>query len=360
MNTVNSVKNSAVCGRAAAKEIVKPGSLPFNIVKEQNLANIWSAIPILFVCSSALAGTIRVGTWPTAVSAPIFLAYEKGYFKMEGLDVQLTDTSEVKSFKEMEAKADVAEGQLSARLFRRIIRGSRWRIVADSGASYPGRDFRALVVRKGLVSSGHYKSFSDLRGLKIGTSSYGVPDHILLFEMLKRGNLTPKDVKFVLIPFKNLNAALKTGKIDAAVEAEPYVAEGVVGGYIARVADASDGLIFQESAVLLYSGDFIQRRRFEAVKFMRAYLKGVQLYNKSLTNDDTKKEVNELLSRHIKVNNPEVWNKMVPVGFSDTGEISISSIKAELRAYRLNGLIKRKQSVFRFVDLSFAQQALKK
>ena len=65
------------------------------------------------------------------------------------------------------------------------------KIVADRSRTEPGNFFQTLMVRKALVESGRFKTYADLKGLKVALLGQGGSPSSTLNEALKRGGLIP-------------------------------------------------------------------------------------------------------------------------------------------------------------------------
>ena len=136
-----------------------------------------TALTIVALClsaSNAQAQTkVRVGNVNTASDVGIYLAHKKGFFKAEGLDIEFIgfDTAARMIAPLGTGELDVGGGTVSAGLYNAYSRKIGITIVADKGSSKPGYNFSQLMVRKDLVDSGRYKTFADLKGLKIATAA---------------------------------------------------------------------------------------------------------------------------------------------------------------------------------------------
>jgi NitT/TauT family transport system substrate-binding protein len=116
------------------------------------------------------ATKIKVGVSPTITSSGIFLAYEKGYFKAEGLDVELNQMKSSGAQMTLllsKGDLDVGGGNLTAGLYKAIAEGLNFKIVADKGHIDETIDSVSLIIRKDLLDSGKYKTTKDLKGLKL-------------------------------------------------------------------------------------------------------------------------------------------------------------------------------------------------
>ena len=119
--------------------------------------------------------------------APIVLADEGGFFRRQGLDVELVGLDNSEGLPALiEGGMDVLAGQVQPRYFDAIARGAPIRIVADKGHVDPARcGYVALVARKGLLREGRLPTGSskkwrvDLRPGSLGEFMF---DRALLAE----------------------------------------------------------------------------------------------------------------------------------------------------------------------------------
>ena len=96
---------------------------------------------------------------------------------------------------------DVGAGTVAASLYNAVAQNVAIRAVADKGSMRPGYGFSGLLVRKDLIDSGRFKSFKDLKGLKIAVGTFGSANSSAVNEALKRGGLTWDDASMVALTF---------------------------------------------------------------------------------------------------------------------------------------------------------------
>jgi NitT/TauT family transport system substrate-binding protein len=163
--------------------------------------------------------TIAVGGKNLFYYLPLTIAEQLGYFKDEGLDVNIVD---------------FAGG---ARALQAVVGGS-----ADvvSGAfehtvnmQFKGQPMRAFVLQ-GLApqivlgvnpkTMPNFKSVADLKGKKIGVTAPGSSTNVLANYVLARAGLKPSDVSFVGVGASNgAVAAMRSGQIDAISNLDPVI-----------------------------------------------------------------------------------------------------------------------------------------
>src|SRR4029077_7835989 len=96
---------------------------------------------------------------------------------------------------------DVGAGTVAAGLYNAVESDIAMRAVADKGSVRPRYGFSGLRVRKDLVDSGRFKSFKDLKGMKIAVGTFGSANSSAVNEALKRGGLKWSDANMVGMQF---------------------------------------------------------------------------------------------------------------------------------------------------------------
>jgi len=137
------------------------------------------------------ADKVAVGTGGSASDAPFYIAYDKGFFKDEGLDVDLIvlDSGAKVIAPLGTGELDVGSGALSVGFWNALIRGVKFRIVADRGHTEPGYLYQTVFMRKDLIDSGQFKSLKDLKGMRMGFAAQGVTSLSLLNEAAKHAGI---------------------------------------------------------------------------------------------------------------------------------------------------------------------------
>ncbi len=309
--------------------------------------------------------TVRVGIANTSSDAGFYIADRKGYFRQEGLNVLFTPfNSAAKMIAPLGAgQLDVGGGTVSAGLYNGIARGINVKIVADKGSIPPGYGYSAVLVRKDLVESGKFKSFADLKGLKVAVGAEGTGTASALNEALKKGGLKYSDVYIVTLGFPQHLLALGNRAIDASMTNEPTVSQSVSKGVAVRFATNDSFYPNQQVAVVLYGDGFIKGSPDIARKFMRAYIRAVRDYNDALKDGKlagaNAAEVISILTEYTHIKDPAVYQTITPNGCNPDGQVNMASLERDFLFFKEQGLIEGKVSVAQAVDNSFVAATLK-
>lgn len=305
---------------------------------------------------------VPVGISPVMSSAAMFIAQEKGYFAEQGIKVVI-NPFQASGAKMVPFLATgqllVAGGNVNAGMYNAIANDIPIRIVSDKGTVTPGHGYLALLVRKDHVDSGRYKSFADLKGMKMAVTAKGVSQEIVTEMYLQKAGLSLSDIKLVNLAYADINIALANKAIDASVQIEPHVAAAVANKIAVRVAGDDEIYPNQQSAVIYYSPVFMEKYPEQASGFMRAYVKGLRDYNDAFEKGLGKDEVIAILVKHTKMKDERIYREVVPVGLNPDGMVNMLSLKQDASWYHARGYVKQLPDIDTIVDLSYARQAVR-
>lgn len=296
--------------------------------------------------------TVKLGDLAAISNAAIYIAVEKGFFKEQGVVTDITNfASAAKQVPALVAgELEVSVGSASAGLFNAVAQQAPFRIVADKGQAREGHGFSLLTVRKDLVDSGQVKSFRDLKGKKLAILAKGNIQHYLVGKMAEEVGLTVNDVDLTFMDAPNQVTAFETKAIDAAYAVEPWAARFTERGVAVRfrTPDQVKGLGPVQVGVIIFSGKFIKERRPVAQRWMAAYLKAAELFNKNGTKDS---EIAAILEKYTKVPAKVIQAAISP--YQDpSGKLLVDNLADQSQWFTTNGM-QQKISIENALDLSF-------
>ncbi|MBP2330685.1 NitT/TauT family transport system substrate-binding protein [Kibdelosporangium banguiense] len=160
---------------------------------------------------------IKVGVLPVVDMAPFFVAVDSGYFKQEGLDVQVvTAPSGPKAIESLiGGDLDIAVTSYPGAFAAQAKKAADIKIVTDLYAARPGHGV--------LVSKGKITKPEDAAGKKIAVTSTGSISDLALKSVLQPRIADINTIKWVPMPLPDMGPALERGDIDGAVVIEPFV-----------------------------------------------------------------------------------------------------------------------------------------
>jgi NitT/TauT family transport system substrate-binding protein len=222
---------------------------------------------------------LKVNAPPFLSMAPIFIAHENGYFQEEGLEIELSKFFTMEAIPALgEGRIDVAAGLIPVNALNAMARGTNIKIVADLGHLDPATCAAdGFMIRSELVEKGRMDSPDGLKGLRASIEKVSI-DEYMADKLLGRAGLTIDDLQLVRIPIPSELKAMGEGGVDIVPTSEPWVT---------RISQAGHGVLWMpfqdvipdfQYLVIYYGPSLVNGDPGLGRRFMKAYLKGVQLY----------------------------------------------------------------------------------
>jgi len=150
---------------------------------------------------------------------PLAVAEQKGFFRQQGLEVELNDfAGGARALQALVGgSVDVVTGAYEHTI-RMQAKGQDIRAVIELGR-FPG-----ISVGVKTSKAGAYKSPADLKGMKIGVTAPGSSTNMIVNFALATAGLTPQDASFIGVGSgAGAVAAIRVGEIDAISNIEPVI-----------------------------------------------------------------------------------------------------------------------------------------
>jgi NitT/TauT family transport system substrate-binding protein len=287
---------------------------------------------------------VSVSIWPAIV------AREKGFFKEEGLDIDMiTAGSSARSLQQVAAGVASFGSSSMVDTVRAI----------ESGAELKAFTNSLAVGTHSLIAAKSIKSFADLKGKRVMTGGQGDITNLWWKAAAKQNGLDPnKDVELLFSgSTSNRMAALFAGGIEARVLSTPQSFKAIDEGYT------------DLGPVAPYLGEFpmmiwhvntawAKRHREEVVKFVRAHNKAIRY----LVDPAHREEVSLMLA---KASNSalddalKTWDLCIKIhAFVPDGSISDTAVKRVVETIRESGEAKgAEKPLSSYYDASFVSAA---
>jgi NitT/TauT family transport system substrate-binding protein len=309
---------------------------------------------------------VRLGVGTDSITmTPFYLAERMGFFRAEGLAVEFVPLpSAALMIAPLGAgQLDAGGGAITAGLYNAVGRGIDLKIVADLGSDPPGYGFQTLVVRNTLIKSGGYKSLRDLKGKTIAITARGISTSALVAALLRKANLTLSDVNMVYMPVADQIAAMHNGSLDASLMPEPGPSLAEKQGIGTKIMHDDAYYPNQQIVAMLYGANFLKAHRDTGLRFMRAYLRGVRVYNDNLKNGKIAgKQAAEIMSVFAQATHQDrsVLSAVTPSGDNPNGRLNVITMRSDLDFFKSQGLIDTPSLTAEdAIDASFAADAVK-
>jgi len=212
---------------------------------------------------------VRIGYLGLTCEAAMFAAYENGYYKEEGLDVEFVKTDWDSLRDGLGLGRFDANYHLIMYLLKPIEKGLDVKI---TGGIHSG----CLRLQAGV--KGDIKTVADVKGKRIGVpTALGSPPFLFTSRVLKAAGMDPsKDVEWVAMAPDVLGLALDNGQIDAVCNAEPIGSILLSQNKVRTLADSAVDAPYNSEycCAVVVSGSLARKDPATAAKVTRSLLKG--------------------------------------------------------------------------------------
>jgi NitT/TauT family transport system substrate-binding protein len=213
---------------------------------------------------------VRVGFIGLTCEAPIYAAYEKGFFKEEGLEPELVKCNWA-NYKDTLALGgyDITH-HLVMYFLKPIEQGLDVRFLA-------GIHRGCLRVQAGVNTNIH--TIEDLKGKRIGVPGMGTPPFVFANRVFgTHGIDAGKDITWKVFPAGELGLAIDKGEVDAVCNAEPIGSLLIAEGKVRNIADqiVDEPYASEYCCEVIANGKWVDANPKTAAAATRALLKGAK------------------------------------------------------------------------------------
>lgn len=221
--------------------------------------------------TAAEAGTLKLAHSTWVGYGPFYIARDKGYFKEEGIDVELSimEDTPLKMGAFMAGQLDMVASTVDEfPIYLKEGKSIRYVLAVDNSK---GGD--------GVVANKEINSIADLKGKKVAFEQ-GSVSQFFFNALLKEAGMTQDDVEAVNMTATDAGTAFAAKNVDAAVTWEPALSQGANSAHGKLLISSADkpGLITDVVAV---SAETAAARGDEVKAFVRAWYKALDFLAKN-------------------------------------------------------------------------------
>jgi NitT/TauT family transport system substrate-binding protein len=305
--------------------------------------------------------TIAVGGKSLFYYLPLTVAERKGYFKDEGLEVEIPDfAGGARALQALVGgSADMVSGAYEHTINMAAKKQPIKAVVLQ--AKYSSI---ALVMSKEKAAK--YKSAKDLKGWKIGVTAPGSSTNMFVNNLLAKEGLKPTDVSIVGVGTgAGAVAAMEKGELDAISNLDPVLTQLESTGKFVAVADSRTEKGMKE----IYGGDYHASVIYITEEFIKKYPNTVQAVVNAIVRADkwvakaTPQEIVDLMPAEYKAGNPSLYKEGLlknMIGYSENGEMSMKAaenVYKVLRQFEPSVMAAGKIDLTTTFDNSFVKKA---
>lgn len=288
------------------------------------------------------AEKVRVGTVGNSSDAGFFIADAKGYFKDEELDVSFVpfDGAAQMIAPLGTGDLDIGGGAASAGLYNAAARNIAIKVVADRSRTEAGYLFQTLMIRKALVDGGRFKTYADLKGLKIALVAPGASPMSTLNEAAKKGGIAYADIDKVFLAFPQQVAAFGNGAIDGSIMIEPFATALVDSNAAVRFSSTEDFYPSDQIGMVFYSERFLREHHDTGLRFMRAYVHALRDYHDAVVSGRFSggkgDEIAGILAKYLGVEKARI-RATYTQAIDPDGRPNVASLRKDLEFFKAQG-----------------------
>jgi NitT/TauT family transport system substrate-binding protein len=260
--------------------------------------------------------TLKVGVIPIADVAPLYLGMEKGFFKEENLEIEPQLAEGGAAIVPAVVSGDYQLG--FSNVTSLVIATSKnlpVQIVSQGvlGGTGPDNAWDGVVVPKGSK----IKEPKDFEGASVAVNTLNNIGPLVMNESMEKAGADYTKIKYVEVPFPEMNAALEAGRVDAAWEVEPAFSGGKAAGGTPIMHPYEETAPNLTVATYFTTKDYIAKNGDVVEGFKRAVEKSLDYAQK---NPD---EVRKVIGTYTEIP-PEVLDKItLPQWKADLNEPTI-------------------------------------
>lgn len=166
---------------------------------------------------------VRVGYIRIVNCSAIFIAHDNGYFRQEGLEVELIPLigGEKIMTALKEGELEIGFSNVASTIFG-FDDGAKFVSIVGGAAQDATCPVHGIFVK----ADGAIQTVADLANTTIAVNTNRAIDQVMVPPLVVKYGADPSGIRFVPIAFPEMFAALKRGDVDAVVQIEPFVTIG--------------------------------------------------------------------------------------------------------------------------------------
>lgn len=310
---------------------------------------------------SAPPRTVKVslGVLGTTSDGPMFVAYERGYFKEQDIEIELvpfaTSTEMIAPLSTNQLQ--VGAGGVNAGLLNAIARGVPLKFVADKNNTPPDYKGSGWIVRKDLLDSGAIREPKDLKGRVVGLGSTASVADSELNVLLQRGGLTMNDVEIKDLKYADQPVAFSTKAVDLAYTFEPFSGAVIRAGFADMWLTSGSIIPNHEQSIVMYSPKFAEDADAGA-RWMIGYIRGIREMKRAFATLPGDEDVARILTEHTNVKDVDTIRNSPPGAVNPNGYLFAETIQLDQEFWVASGAMAQPVDLTKVIDNSFIDAAL--
>lgn len=310
------------------------------------------------------ADKINVGALRFTSHSASFAAYERGYFKAEGLDVEFKFFQAAQPMAVAIASGDVDFGvtAISGGLINLAHKGA---IKVIGGALHEEKsiDGQMILVSKNAYDAG-VTTPAKLKGRTFGITQTGSSFHYMAHKIAQKEGFSGREIK--VKPLQKVGAiigALKSGQIDAW-SIVPHIAKALSKSpAITPIGKVADYIPDYQVTTVFTSAKNAAEKKDLVKRFLKAFSRGADDFNAALVDktagDAAAEDMVKLIHKYVYTSRP--YAKAAPsirngaMRINKNAALNVTNVADQLKWFQSEGLVSKDISIDTLVDKSFVK-----
>jgi len=279
--------------------------------------------------------TIAVGGKSLFYYLPLSVAERQGYFKDEGLEVEIPDFAG--GSKALQAMVGGSADMVSGAYEHTINMAAKKQPIK---AVVLQAKYSSIVLLLPKDKAAKYKGPADLKGLKVGVSAPGSSTNMFVNNILAKGGLKPTDISVVGVGVgSGAFAAMEKGEIDAISNLDPVITRLEDTGKFVAVADSRT----EKGMNDIYGGDYHASVIYITDEFIKKNPNTVQAVVNAIVRANrwiakaTPQQIVDLMPDAYKAGSPSLYKAGLlknMIGYSEDGQMSMKAARNVYKVLR--------------------------
>lgn len=279
--------------------------------------------------------TIAVGGKSLFYYLPLTVAERKGYFKEEGLEVEIPDFAG--GARALQAMVGGSADMVSGAYEHTINMAAKKQPIK---AVVLQMKFSAMALAMSKERAAKFRSAKDLKGWKVGVTAPGSSTNMYANNLLAKEGLKPTDISVVGVGTgAGAFAALEKGELDALVNLDPVLTQLESTGKFVTLFDTRT----EKGMKDVYGGEYMASVIYITDEFVKKNPHTVQAVVNAMVRADkwiakaTPQEIVDLMPPEFKSGNPSLYKEGLlknMIGFSENGEMSMKAAENVYKVLR--------------------------
>lgn len=282
---------------------------------------------------------VTVGLYPVVNFAPLYLGEQQGFFKDENIMLKKKlSAGGAEIVPQLLSKETQIGFSNPVSVLLAQEKGLPIRIITQaSQANTPKKDFSGVVV----AEDSPIRTAKDLEGKTIAVNLLDNIGDVTIRRSMEKEGADPSKVKFIEIPFPDMNAALEGGEVDAVWDLEPFLTEAVEDGGRVIFYNYAETAPRLTNTVGMATEEFLSTERDVAVRFKRAFDKSLEYAQAHPS------EARQAVAEYTEIDPAVLKRITLPYWSTDLNEETLQQLADAMKKY---GVSKKSLKVTDYIE----------